>query len=194
MLQHRAGEHLRRGVRHGPNRCAAARERSQGRPACLGRPHQYPWRRKGTILPSPWPPSSPLVYLQVFRPPPPSSPYLVLLHFRVFVCEFIILSRTEGTLAWCARGWFCFAPLPAPGCWVGLAWSGGSRRWTLLGFVGGRIASSSFKLYFLLVVVLLYRSIFCLWLSFRVGAMGPTSFLEFSCPYLLFFSFWTCYF
>ena len=47
---------------------------------------------------------------------------------------------------------------------------------------GGGIASSSSLVIF--VLVLLSRK-FYLWLSFRVGAMGTTSFLGFSCPNLL---------
>ena len=47
---------------------------------------------------------------------------------------------------------------------------------------GGGIASYSNLV--LLVLVLIF-SIFCLSLSFRVGAMGSTSFLGFSCPNLL---------
>ena len=47
---------------------------------------------------------------------------------------------------------------------------------------GGGIASSSILL--LLVLVLLYR-IFCLSLSFWVGAMGSASYWGFSCPNLL---------
>ena len=59
-----------------------------------------------------------------------------------------------------------------PRCWGGMAWSAGTRRWTLPGFVGG---GDSFLFVYFIFYLYWYsyiRSIFCLWLSFRVWSDG----------------------
>ena len=66
-----------------------------------------------------------------------------------------------------------------------MAWSAGTRRWTLPGFVGGGIASSSFILFFTCIGIPIYVAYFVCDSASEFGAIGSTSFLECSYPNLL---------